>query len=80
LDSGLLQVGYQNNAHAAIIEILADLIPFDSPGRKAKAVRLDLNGTNVSEDLFEPLDTAFATSKQVEITCGAIRTPAPQSK
>jgi hypothetical protein len=80
LDSGLLQVGYQNNAHAAIIEILADLIPFDSLGRKAKTVRLDLNGADVSEDLFEPLDTAFAPSKQVKITCGAVRTPAPQGK
>ena len=68
-------MGDQNNPHAAILAILADIIPFDCLGRKAKAVRLDLNGTNVSEDLFEPLDTVFATSKQVEITCGAIRTP-----
>ena len=80
LDSGLLQVGDQNNPHAAILAILADIIRFHSLGRKAKAVRLDLNGANVSEDLFDPLDTAFATSKQVEIACGTIRTRAPQGK
>jgi len=80
LDSRLLQVSYHNNPHPAIIEILADFIPFDCLDRKAETVRLELNGADVSEDLFEPLDTAFATSNKVEITCGAVRTPAPQGK
>jgi hypothetical protein len=72
LDTSPLQVGYQNNPHATIFDLFADLISFDSLGRKAKTVRLDLNGANVAEDPFEPLDTAVAASKQESfdsVTC-----------
>jgi len=80
LDSGLLQVSRQFDPYAAILAILADLFPFDGPGRKPKAVRRDGNGTNLSKDLFEPRDTGFTTSQQVEITRRSIRSPAPQDE
>jgi hypothetical protein len=74
LDSSLLQARDQNNPHAAIIEILADVIPFDSVGHEFEPVGLNLDVADVAEDPLEPLDTAIATSMQVEVTCGAIRT------
>jgi len=71
-------MGYQNDSHAAIVDILAYFAPFDSLGRKAKAVRLDVNSTDIAEHVFEPLDTAVSKAKQVQITCSAVGTPAPE--
>ena len=78
MDAGPLQMGYQNDSHATIVDILAYFAPFDSLGRKAKAVRLDVSSTDIAEHVFEPLDTAVSKAKQVQITCSAVRTPAPE--
>jgi hypothetical protein len=70
-------VGDKSNPHTAILEILADIIPFDGLGGKTEAVRFDRNTTDLAKDVFKPLDGAFTTPKQIKVACGAIRTPAP---
>ena len=77
LDSGLLQVGDESNPHTTVFEILADIIPLDALFGKAEAVRLNLDATNFTEYLFEPLDGTLTTPKQINVARGAIRPPAP---